>query len=258
MRDERGGGRVLARLVGAPQRRPGEEEDRRQEDERVRLADRRVEALKGPDVLAVHVDVHEGGDLPVTLEDPAAEAGEPRVLVSPDAPLDRTVPAQRPVTVRDLDPVLGHLTGEHLADARKALIGSGIVVIAQFALFLFIGLGLWAFYDARAFAKPDEIFPTFIVEKMPPGLLGLILLCRGGSRRVHALTVHGNQRNRGADHFRQIAGDDRGLAVGIRRVVALDLPKDKAVPISVAGVFIDGQAVREVEVVRRGEYYQAW
>jgi CubicO group peptidase (beta-lactamase class C family) len=30
------------------------------------------------------------------------EAAEPRVLVSPDAPLDHTVPARRPVTVRDL------------------------------------------------------------------------------------------------------------------------------------------------------------
>jgi len=42
----------------------------------------------------------------LTLDDPIArwlpEAAEPRVLVSPDAPLDRTVPAQRPVTVRDL------------------------------------------------------------------------------------------------------------------------------------------------------------
>ena len=42
----------------------------------------------------------------LTLDDPVArwlpEAAEPHVLVSPDAPLDRTVPAQRPVTVRDL------------------------------------------------------------------------------------------------------------------------------------------------------------
>jgi CubicO group peptidase (beta-lactamase class C family) len=42
----------------------------------------------------------------LTLDDPIAawlaEAAEPRVLVSPDAPLDRTVPAERRVTVRDL------------------------------------------------------------------------------------------------------------------------------------------------------------
>jgi CubicO group peptidase (beta-lactamase class C family) len=42
----------------------------------------------------------------LALDDPVArwfpEAAEARVLVSPDAPLDRTVPAERPVTVRDL------------------------------------------------------------------------------------------------------------------------------------------------------------
>ena len=42
----------------------------------------------------------------LTLDDPVArwlpEAAEPHVLASPDGPLDRTVPAQRPVTVRDL------------------------------------------------------------------------------------------------------------------------------------------------------------
>lgn len=62
-----------------------------------------------------------------------------------------------------------------LRDARRALIGSGVAVIAQFALFLFVGLGLWAYYQGRTFARPDEIFPTFIVEGMPPGLTGLVV-----------------------------------------------------------------------------------
>lgn len=42
----------------------------------------------------------------LALDDPIArwlpEAAEPRVLVEPGAPLDRTVPADRPITVRDL------------------------------------------------------------------------------------------------------------------------------------------------------------
>ena len=67
------------------------------------------------------------------------------------------------------------LTASRLADARRALILSGVVVIAQFALFLLIGIGLWAFYQGRTFARPDEIFPTFIVEAMPPGLTGLVI-----------------------------------------------------------------------------------
>lgn len=67
------------------------------------------------------------------------------------------------------------LTASSLADARKALIGSGIAVIAQFALFLIIGIGLWAFFENRAFPAPDAIFPTFIVENMPPGMTGLVI-----------------------------------------------------------------------------------
>jgi Na+/proline symporter len=67
------------------------------------------------------------------------------------------------------------LASQNLGDARKALIGSGIAVIVQFALFLVIGLGLWAFYQNQTFATPDEIFPKFIVEVMPPGLTGLVI-----------------------------------------------------------------------------------
>jgi SSS family transporter len=67
------------------------------------------------------------------------------------------------------------LAARNLRDAQKAIIGSGLVVFLQFTLFLVIGLGLWAFYQGRAFATTDTIFPTFIVEHMPPGLLGLIV-----------------------------------------------------------------------------------
>ncbi len=59
--------------------------------------------------------------------------------------------------------------------ARRALIGSGIVVLAQFALFLFIGVGLYAFYAGAEFPRPDAIFPRFIVEVMPPGLTGIVI-----------------------------------------------------------------------------------
>lgn len=67
------------------------------------------------------------------------------------------------------------LASNNLRDARLALIGSGVFVIAQFALFLVIGLGLWVFYQARTFAASDVIFPQFIVQVMPPGLTGLVI-----------------------------------------------------------------------------------
>src|SRR5687767_13921430 len=67
------------------------------------------------------------------------------------------------------------LASSNLRDAQKALIGSGFAVILQFTLFLMIGLGLRMFYEPRAFAVPDSIFPTFVVDQMPVGLRGLII-----------------------------------------------------------------------------------
>ena len=67
------------------------------------------------------------------------------------------------------------LSARNLRQAQVAVIGSGVAVFFQFGLFLMVGVGLWAYFGGRAFDAPDLIFPTFIVEKMPPGLLGLIL-----------------------------------------------------------------------------------
>ncbi len=71
-------------------------------------------------------------------------------------------------------------------DARKALLWSGALVFAQFALFLLIGTMLWAYYtghapqEAAAFIRDgrvqsDRIFPTFIVQHLPVGAVGLVL-----------------------------------------------------------------------------------
>ncbi|MGK7310684.1 MAG: sodium:solute symporter [Candidatus Longimicrobiales bacterium M2_2A_002] len=67
------------------------------------------------------------------------------------------------------------LAAPGLGGARKAVIGSGVVVLGQFALFLLVGAGLRAFYDGRVFETPDEVFPLFIIEGLPPGLSGLIV-----------------------------------------------------------------------------------
>ena len=67
------------------------------------------------------------------------------------------------------------MSSRSLRDAQKAIIGSGFVVFLQFFLFLTIGLGLWVFYQAQLFPTTDLIFPTFILEHMPPGLVGLIV-----------------------------------------------------------------------------------
>jgi SSS family solute:Na+ symporter len=68
------------------------------------------------------------------------------------------------------------LACRNLRDARKALIGSGFLVLIQMTLFLTIGVLLFALFGGRAidpaasgaFRSPDEIFPTFIVKDLPP------------------------------------------------------------------------------------------
>jgi SSS family transporter len=67
------------------------------------------------------------------------------------------------------------LAARSLAGAQRAVVGSGILVVLQMVLFLFVGVGLFAFYGGAASATPDEIFPRFIVEGLPPGLSGLIV-----------------------------------------------------------------------------------
>jgi len=62
-----------------------------------------------------------------------------------------------------------------LRSSRRALIGSGVVVLAQFALFLVVGLGLWAHFAGAAFERSDEIFARFILESLPSGVRGLLI-----------------------------------------------------------------------------------
>lgn len=67
------------------------------------------------------------------------------------------------------------LSSRSLKQAQVAIIGSGFAVFAQMALFLMVGLGLWVVYGGQSFATADQIFPTFIIERMPHGLIGLIV-----------------------------------------------------------------------------------
>jgi SSS family transporter len=67
------------------------------------------------------------------------------------------------------------LTCKDLSASRKALVGSAVAVMAQFLVFLLVGLGLWVFYGGRSFERSDEIFALFIVEQLPPGVTGLLI-----------------------------------------------------------------------------------
>jgi SSS family transporter len=72
-----------------------------------------------------------------------------------------------------------YLCAKDLGDARRALTWGGFVVVAQFALFLLIGVGLFAFYSlhppAVAFERTDRVFARFILDEMPVGVVGVLL-----------------------------------------------------------------------------------
>ncbi|HET6142140.1 MAG TPA: sodium:solute symporter [Candidatus Acidoferrales bacterium] len=63
-------------------------------------------------------------------------------------------------------------------ESKLALLASGVIILAQFALFLVLGVMLYAWHGAPAIVggrSYDSIFPDFIVTAMPPGARGLIL-----------------------------------------------------------------------------------
>ncbi len=72
-----------------------------------------------------------------------------------------------------------YLSARGLPEARRAVWVSGLVAVAQFALFLLIGIGLWSFYQLHPptvpFDRPDRVFARFILDELPTGLVGLLL-----------------------------------------------------------------------------------
>jgi len=70
------------------------------------------------------------------------------------------------------------LTCRNLRDSQKAIITSGFIVLAQFVLFLGIGIMLFAYYQhvpRPPITTNDEIFPVFIVTTLPHGISGLVI-----------------------------------------------------------------------------------
>ena len=71
------------------------------------------------------------------------------------------------------------LAARNERDGKAALLGSGVIVFVQFALFLVVGVMLFVFYQHAAPgvvpSDPDQIFPAFIVTQMPSGIAGLVL-----------------------------------------------------------------------------------
>ena len=67
-----------------------------------------------------------------------------------------------------------------LGDGRRAMVGSAVVVMVQFALFSTVGALLWVHLGGKAPAElglhsSDDLFPRFILDELPPGLSGLLI-----------------------------------------------------------------------------------
>lgn len=95
-----------------------------------------------------------------------------------------------------------YLCAKSLGHARAALVTSGFVVLCQFALFLLLGVGLYAFYLRNVPPAPiakDHEFSSFIIGHLhePPGLLGLVL----GAVFAAAMSVLSGSLNSSATTF---------------------------------------------------------
>ena len=69
------------------------------------------------------------------------------------------------------------LAARNQRQSVTALLSSGVAILFQFALFLTIGVMLFAYYRVPSanFGRADRIFPTFIVSRMPHGISGLLI-----------------------------------------------------------------------------------
>jgi SSS family solute:Na+ symporter len=67
------------------------------------------------------------------------------------------------------------LASRSLRAARTALVGSGVLVLLQFTLFLLIGTSIWAAGLAPADVPADQLFSRFVISHLPTGLAGLVV-----------------------------------------------------------------------------------
>jgi solute:Na+ symporter, SSS family len=71
------------------------------------------------------------------------------------------------------------LAARSAREASQGLVLSGFIVFAQFIVFLFIGVMLFAYYQQNPLPQPltrtDEILPVFVVTTLTHGLAGFIV-----------------------------------------------------------------------------------
>jgi solute:Na+ symporter, SSS family len=127
-----------------------------------------------------------------------------------------------------------YLSARSQRQAAGALVASGFVVLAQFALFLFIGVSLWVFYRefppmsgdgsaAAGFTRSDEAFSYFIVHYLPTGLLGLVIASVfSASMGTLAGSLNSSASSIVNDLYRPVSGrDDERHLVRVSRAMTV-------------------------------------
>lgn len=67
------------------------------------------------------------------------------------------------------------LATRSLRDAQRAIVGSGVAVTVLFALFLLVGTAIYASGTFPAAMPGDQVFPQFILTRLPAGVAGLVI-----------------------------------------------------------------------------------
>ena len=99
------------------------------------------------------------------------------------------------------------LATRSLGEARRALVGSGVVVIAQFALFLLVGAAMWAAFPAARALRSDEVFPRFIVTHLAGGPAGLAVAgLLAAAMSTHASAINSLASATTNDFYAPLAG----------------------------------------------------
>lgn len=114
------------------------------------------------------------------------------------------------------------LACRNVRDAQKAMITSGILVDLQFLLFLLIGVWLFVFFQGAVFSTPDKIFPKFIIENLPQGLIGLVLaaIFATGQSTLSA-TISSLASSTMLDLFPRFAKENPKKSVTVSRLLSL-------------------------------------
>jgi solute:Na+ symporter, SSS family len=121
-----------------------------------------------------------------------------------------------------------YLCSRSLTQARVALVASGVVVIAQFLLFLLIGVGLYALaatgqIDVPSGTRNDEVFGLFIINHLPTGLVGLIVAAvLAAAMSTLSSSLNSSAGAFVADYYRPLRPDrDEAHYLGVSRLMTL-------------------------------------